>query len=139
MAAHPPCHGMPLWVPSGPGPVRGSYLLVLGPPDVGGIGLRPGAGHGTQVAVQLCLHPSWAAAGLDARILSRLFLFVLLPFQVLAVGLPAESEGSLRGVCPPGTAPSPSPQFTGGLMSPPLCSRPPFKAQSTERRLRSSD
>lgn len=90
---------MPLWVPSGPGPVRGSYLLVLGPPDVGGIGLRPGAGHGTQVAVQLRLHPSWAAAGLDAHILSRLFLFVLLPFQVLAVGLPAESEGGLRGVC----------------------------------------
>lgn len=88
----------------------GSYLLVLGPPDVGGVGLCPGAGHGTEVAVQLCLHPPRAAVGLDAHLLSCLFLLVLLPFQVLAVRLLAESEGGLMGVCPPSIM---SPQCPG--------------------------
>lgn len=68
-----------------------------GAPDVGGVGLGPGAGHGTQVAVQLGLHRAWAAAGLDAQLLSRLLLPVLLPLQVLAVGLLAEQEGPERG------------------------------------------
>lgn len=86
------------------GPVGGSYLLVLGPPEVGGVGLCPGAGHGTQVTVQLRLHSIWAAVGLHARLLSRLFLFVLLPSQVLTVGLwtVSDSESSLRGYVPTG-------------------------------------
>ena len=79
----------------------GSYLLVLGPPDVRGVGLCPGAGHSTEVAVQLRLHPPWAAIGLDPHLLSCLFLLVLLSFQVLTVRLLAESEGGLIGVCPP--------------------------------------
>ena len=88
----------------------GSYLLVLGPPDVGSVGLCPGAGHGTEVTAQLRLHPPWAAVGLDAHLLGCLFLLVLLPFQVLAVRLLAESEGGLMGVCPPSII---SPQFPG--------------------------
>lgn len=102
-------HWLPLWGPSvesraAPGaalpkPVRASYLLVLGPLDMGGIGLCPSAGHIAKAAVQLRPHPTWAAVGLGAHLLSCLLLFVLLPFQVLAVGLRAESEGGLRGAC----------------------------------------
>lgn len=77
-----------------PKPMWGSYLLVPGPPDVGGIGFCPGAGHGTKVAVQLRLPPTWAAFGLDAHLLSCLLLSVLLPFQMLTVGLLAEREAA---------------------------------------------
>lgn len=78
---------------------EGSYLLMPGAPDVSGVGICPRAPHGTEPAVQPRLHPTRAATGLGARLLGRLFLFVLLPFQVLAVGLQVESESGPRGMC----------------------------------------
>lgn len=81
-----------------PGAWEGSYLLVPGAPDVSGVGVRPRAPHGTEATAQPRWHPAWATAGLGAHLLGRLFLFVLLPLQVLTVGLQAESESGLRGV-----------------------------------------
>lgn len=64
----------------------GSYLLVPGSPHVSGIGIRPGAGHSTEAAVQ-ALGPSRTSTGLCTCPLSCLLLPVLLSFQVIPIGL----------------------------------------------------
>lgn len=93
-----------LWGP------EGSYLLVPGSPDVSGVGVCPCARHSTEPATRPPLHPARAATGLGARLLGRRFLLVLLPLQVLTVGLQAERETCVC-VCVCTYAPA---QFTHG-------------------------
>ena len=64
------------------------YLLVLGPADVGCVGVGPSAGDVTQLTPQLCLHPAADGGRVGGACLQGdLLLLVLLTLQVLPVSL----------------------------------------------------
>ena len=58
---------------------------MLGPPDVGGVGVTAGAGHVAELAAQGVTAPGGGARG--ASLHRGLLLLVLLALQVLLVGL----------------------------------------------------
>lgn len=63
------------------------HLLVFGSANVRSVSVGAGARDVAQFTAQLCLDATGAIGHLTAALLSRLFLLVLLPFQMFPISL----------------------------------------------------